>query len=127
MTQTKRVLIVEDNDKNRKLFRLLLNSLGCECLVAANGSLGIELARDGRPDLILMDVQMPVLDGLSALALLRKDPRTAQIPVVAVTSYAMEQDRERLLSAGFTDYLAKPVDTNQFKDIVCGILDGKNA
>lgn len=123
MSLTKRVLIVEDNDKNRKLFRLLITNLGYECLIACDGSIGIELARNSSPDLILMDIQMPVLDGLSAFALLGKDPQTRGIPVVAVTSYAMEQDRDRLLAAGFTDYIAKPVDTNQFKDIVCGILD----
>jgi CheY-like chemotaxis protein len=123
MTKARRVLIVEDNERNRKLFKLLVTSMGHECFVATDGSVGIELARDGSPDLILMDIQMPVLDGVSALNLLQKHPETREIPVVAVTSYAMEKDRDRLLSAGFADYLAKPVDTEKFKEVVQEILD----
>jgi len=120
--KTRRVLIVEDNGRNRKLFGLLIDSMGHECLMAADGAIGIQLAREGHPDLILMDIQMPALDGVSALRLLKRDPLTADIPVVAVTSYAMESDRKRLLAAGFTDYLAKPVDTNQFKRIIGNLL-----
>lgn len=125
MAKVRRVLIVEDNEKNRKLFKLLVTSMGHECFVATDGSIGIELARDGCPDLILMDIQMPVLDGLAALSQLQKHPETRDIPVVAVTSYAMDKDRNRLLSAGFTDYLAKPVDTQKFKEVISEILDDR--
>ena len=123
MPSLKRVLVVEDNEKNRKLFSLLIKSMGHDCLVATDGNVGIEVAKAGCPDLILMDIQMPVLDGLSALSLLKKDPATKDIPVLAVTSYAMEKDRKRLLEAGFADYLAKPIDTQQFKEIIQELLE----
>ncbi len=100
--------------------------MGHECLVAVDGNIGIELAKEGCPDLILMDIQMPSMDGLAALSLLKKNPVTQSIPVVAVTSFAMESDRTRLLEAGFTDYLAKPVDTHQFKTIVQDILERRD-
>lgn len=123
MTETRKILVVEDNEKNRKLFKLLISSMGHECLVAEDGNAGIEMAKQSNPDLILMDIQMPTLDGLSALALLRKTPLTSEVPVVAVTSYAMDHDRERLLAAGFKGYLSKPVDTDQFKTFIQELLD----
>ncbi len=118
MQSPKQILVVEDNERNRKLFSLLIKSMGHDCLVATDGNVGIEVAKAKRPNLILMDIQMPVLDGLSALSLLKKDPTTKDIPVLAVTSYAMEKDRTRLLQAGFAGYLPKPIDTEQFKDII---------
>ena len=119
----KHVLIVEDNEKNRKLFKLLVKSMGYECLVATDGTSGVAIALEKLPDLILMDIQMPSLDGISALKLLQDNHKTKSIPVVAVTSYAMDHDRARLLEAGFTDYLAKPIDINLFREAVQKILE----
>lgn len=123
MSNARRILVVEDNEKNRKLFKLLISSMGHDCLVANDGNAGIEMARQNCPDLILMDIQMPTLDGLAALSLLRGNQATSQIPVVAITSYAMEHDRDRLLAAGFRDYVSKPVDTAQFKKFIQDFLD----
>jgi two-component system cell cycle response regulator DivK len=109
-----RVLVVEDNEKNRKLVRDVLQFHGYEVLVAGTAVEGIALARTEQPSLILLDIQLPDLDGMAALRLLRAEPETAGIPIVAVTAYAMSGDRERLLGAGFTDYLAKPLDIKTF-------------
>ncbi|TAN44264.1 MAG: response regulator [Nitrospirae bacterium] len=118
-----RILIVEDNEKNRKLFKLVLGSIGHELLLAENGEEGIKTAEDERPELILMDIQMPVMDGISALKALKAADETRDIPVVALTSYAMKGDRERLLDIGFTAYMAKPIDVDKFKKMVGEILE----
>ncbi len=105
-----RVLVVEDNDKNMKLFRDVLQATGYETLEAATGEQAIELARANEPALVLMDVQLPGIDGIETLARLRGDARTASIPVLALTAQAMHGDRERFLAAGFDGYLSKPVN-----------------
>ena len=104
------VLVVEDNERNMKLVRDVLRASGYRTLEAASGEDAIELARAHVPALVLMDVQLPGLDGVAALARLRGDERTAAIPVLALTAQAMEGDRERFLDAGFDGYLPKPVD-----------------
>jgi two-component system cell cycle response regulator DivK len=104
------VLVVEDNEKNMKLFRDVLQATGFATLEAETAEEGIELAQTHSPALVLMDVQLAGIDGLAALAALRDDPRTASIPVLAVTAQAMRGDRERFLEAGFDDYISKPVD-----------------
>ena len=104
------VLVVEDNEKNMKLFRDVLRATGYSTLEANTGEQAIELAVAQSPALVLMDVQLPGIDGLAALARLRADKRTASIPVIALTAQAMHGDRERLLEAGFDGYLSKPVD-----------------
>lgn len=103
------ILIVDDNEQNRKLFRILLLKNGFDVIEAENGVGGVKLAQERLPRLVLMDIQMPDMDGLAALSLLKKDSRTSNIPVIALTSYAMKGDRERFLSSGFVDYLSKPV------------------
>jgi two-component system, cell cycle response regulator DivK len=105
-----RVLVVEDNDKNMKLFRDVLQATGYETLEAATGEQAIELARANEPSLVLMDVQLPGIDGIETLARLRSDATTASIPVLALTAQAMHGDRERFLDAGFDGYLSKPVN-----------------
>jgi two-component system, cell cycle response regulator DivK len=105
-----RVLVVEDNEKNMKLFRDVLRATGYETLEAATGEQAVELARANEPALVLMDVQLPGIDGVEALAQLRGDARTASIPVLALTAQAMQGDRERFLDAGFDGYLSKPVN-----------------
>jgi two-component system, cell cycle response regulator DivK len=104
------VLVVEDNEKNMKLVRDVLQATGYSTLEANTGEQAVELAVAQSPALVLMDVQLPGIDGLEALARLRADERTASIPVIALTAQAMHGDRERLLGAGFDGYLSKPVD-----------------
>lgn len=112
------VLVVEDNEKNMKLFRDVLRASGYRTLGAATGGGAIELAVEHDPDLVLMDIRLPDMDGVEALSRLRADERTASIPVLAVTAQAMHGDRERFLAAGFDDYVAKPVDVVRLLDTV---------
>jgi two-component system, cell cycle response regulator DivK len=104
------VLIVEDNDKNMKLLRDLLQVSGYQTLEATTGEQAVELVLEESPSLVLMDVQLPGIDGTQALARLRENERTASIPVIALTAQAMHGDLERFLQAGFDGYLSKPVD-----------------
>jgi two-component system, cell cycle response regulator DivK len=104
------VLVVEDNDKNMKLFREVLQATGYATLEASTGEEAVALAASHAPALVLMDVQLPGISGVEALTRLRGDPRTASIPVLALTAQAMRGDRERFLEAGFDGYLSKPVD-----------------
>ena len=112
------VLIVEDNDKNMKLLRDVLQASGFETVEATTAEEGIELALTSAPSLVLMDVQLPGIDGVQALARLRGDERTASAPVVALTAQAMHGDRERFLEAGFDGYLSKPVDVTELISVV---------
>lgn len=104
------VLVVEDNDKNMRLFRDVLLATGHRTLEATTGRQAVELAVAHVPDLVLMDIQLPDIDGVEALARLRAEERTKSVPVVALTAQAMEGDRERFLAAGFDGYLSKPVN-----------------
>jgi two-component system cell cycle response regulator DivK len=112
------VLVVEDNEKNMKLVRDILQALGYIPLEASTGEQALALAAEHAPALVLMDIQLPDLDGAEALARLRADERTAAIPVLALTAQAMEGDRERFLSAGFDGYLSKPVDVDELIETV---------
>jgi two-component system, cell cycle response regulator DivK len=108
------VLIVDDNEMNLKLARDVLRFAGFRTLEAPTAGAGIELAIQEVPDLILMDIRLPDMDGIAALRGLRADPRTESIPVVALTSLAMKGDRERFLAAGFDGYLEKPITVKEF-------------
>ena len=112
------ILVVEDNEKSMKLFRDVLRASGYSTLEATTGKLAVELATDCRPDLVLMDVQLPDIGGVDALDRLRANPGTASIPVVAVTAQAMHGDREGFLAAGFDDYLSKPVNIRELLGLV---------
>jgi two-component system cell cycle response regulator DivK len=112
------VLVVEDNEKNMKLVRDVLQASGFTTLEATTAEEGIELARAERPGLVLMDIQLPGIDGVEALARLRADERTSSIAVLALTAQAMRGDRERFVEAGFDGYLAKPVDVLELIDTV---------
>lgn len=112
------VLLVEDNEKNVKLARDVLEFAGFTVLVATSGEEGVDRARASRPDIVLMDLQLPGIDGHTALARLRADVRTADIPVVALTAFAMQQDHDRATAAGFDGYLTKPISVRQFPDQV---------
>ena len=105
-----RVLVVEDNEKNMKLFRDVLQATGYSPLEASSGEAALVAAAEGAPAVVLMDIQLPDMDGIEALRRLRADERTAGIPVLALTAQAMQGDRERFLAAGFDGYLSKPVD-----------------
>jgi len=112
------ILVVEDNERNLKLLRDVLEYAGYDVRVARTGEDGVTLAVKEPPDLVLMDLQLPGIDGMEALRQLRASPRTADIPVVAVTAQAMKQDRERALRAGFDGYVEKPISVRAFPDQV---------
>ena len=112
------VLIIEDNERNLKLARDLLQVHGFRTIEATDATSGIALAMRSKPDVILMDIQLPDIDGVTALQRLRANPRTAAIPVIALTAYAVAGDRRRFLNVGFDDYIAKPLDVAKFPDQV---------
>jgi two-component system, cell cycle response regulator DivK len=108
-TSASRVLIVEDNPLNAKLLRDVLRASGYDVLESTTAEVGIELARREHPDLILMDIQLPGMNGVAALRTLKQDPQTDRIPIIAVTASAMPQERSQILGAGFDGYQAKPI------------------
>jgi CheY-like chemotaxis protein len=118
------ILVVEDNDKNMKLFRDVLTAKGYRILEAWLAEEALALAAQRTPDLVLMDIALPDLDGMEALSRLRADRRTASIPVLALTAQAMHGDRERFLAAGFDDYISKPVNIGQLIGVVSRLCDG---
>ena len=118
------ILIVEDDEKNLRLIRDLLQVKGYEILEAGDGKRGVELAQEKKPDLILMDIQLPVLDGLEATRMLKEDTSTKEINVLALTSYAMSGDEKKILEAGCDGYLTKPIDVKQFLGVVDEYLQG---
>ena len=109
-----RVMVVEDNPLNMKLVRTLLELDGYFVIELENGNSVVDSAVNEEPDLILMDIQLPGISGLEACELLKRDPRTAGIPIVALTSYAMPGDEEKALTAGCAGYITKPIDTESF-------------
>jgi two-component system cell cycle response regulator DivK len=109
----KTILLVEDNEDSRKIFRLILEHHGYSVLEARDGADGIRLAQQKGPDLILMDLSIPVIDGLEATRRIRQDPSTCSIPIVALTAHARAEDRNQAHRAGCDGYLAKPVDPKQ--------------
>ena len=117
------ILIVEDNLLNRKLVEAILKPLGYCLLTAVDGEEGIEVATRERPDLILMDLQMPKVSGYDATEVLKSQPETAHITIVALTAHAMEDERERAMAAGCDGYITKPVDTRVFPGQVREYLD----
>ena len=121
----KKVLIVEDNELNMKLFHDLLDAQGYETLQTREGLQALALAREHRPDLILMDIQLPEISGLEVTKWLKEDDELAAIPVVAVTAFAMKGDEERIREAGAEGYLAKPVSIGPFMNAVRGLLEGR--
>jgi two-component system, cell cycle response regulator DivK len=117
------ILIVEDNDKNLKLVRDVLQVKGYETLEAGTGEEGIRVAAERVPDLILMDIQLPGINGIEALKILRENPATAAIPVIAVTASVMQQDRNLITEAGFDAYIAKPLNLKEFLESVKTVLE----
>jgi len=117
------ILIVEDNEKNLKLVRDLLQVSGYRTLESITAENGIRIARESKPALILMDIQLPGMSGIEALKALRADPGTENIPVIAVTASAMTQDRKEILAAGFNGYQRKPIELKEFLDEVRCLLE----
>ena len=116
--ENKTILVVEDNELNMKLVRSLLQLENYKVLEAENAEKGIQLARDHHPDLILMDIQLPGMDGLKAAELISADEDLKDISIVALTSYAMEGDKEKALAAGCAGYISKPIETRSFLKMI---------
>ena len=118
----RRILIVEDNPQNRLLVKDVLEFHGYEIMEAEDGQAGIEMAKKYKPDLILMDVQMPVMDGFTAGKIIRGDPDTKNIKIIAVTSFAMLGDKDRIMEAGFDHYISKPINTRELPVLIKEML-----
>ena len=116
------ILIVEDNEANMRLARLLLVNAGHSVLWAADAETGLTLAREKQPALILMDIQLPGMDGLAATSLLKQDPHTAHIPVIALTAMAMKEDRDKTLRAGCDAYIIKPLRYKELYQVIDTLL-----
>jgi two-component system cell cycle response regulator DivK len=121
------VLIVEDNEKNMKLARDVLQSRGYATLEAVTGEDGVRLARERKPDLVLMDIQLPGISGIDALAQLRADPATARIPVIAFTASVTPTDRTQISEAGFDAFLSKPIHLKEFVETVKRVIEAGRA
>jgi len=112
------ILIVEDNEKNMILVRDVLQFKGYQTLEAATGTEGLRLAREAMPDLVLMDIKLPDIDGITALKLLRADPQTRKMSVVAVSASVMPDDQQRIIASGFDAYITKPINVKSFIETV---------
>ena len=117
------ILIIEDNEKNMKLVRDVLQVKGYETMEAGTAEDGLAMAAERKPDLVLMDIQLPGMNGIEALGKLRANPATASIPVIAITASVMQQDRKHITEAGFDAYLGKPLDLKEFLATVKEILE----
>ncbi len=118
----KTILYIEDNEYNRKIVRQLLSRTSYRLIEAVDAETGVTLAQQEPPDLILMDVQLPKMSGLDATRILKADPRTAQIPVIVITSFALSGDREKASAAGASSYLAKPYSPRELLAMVREVL-----
>lgn len=119
-----KILIVEDNPVNMELFTDLLGICNYECLCAEEGLTALELAKSGKPDLILLDIQLPGMDGLRVASELRANEETRHIKIIAVTAYAMKGEKDIFLENGFDGYISKPIDNKNFLTAVKGFLEG---
>jgi CheY-like chemotaxis protein len=117
-----KILIAEDNAVNRELLRELLELRGHEVVEACDGEEALRMVQQTQPDLLLLDIGMPVLDGYAVIRRIRENPSLAQLPVVAVTAYAMQGDRERILESKFDGYLSKPIDSRSLVDELARLL-----
>ena len=122
---TREILIVEDNEKNMKLVRDVLQAKGYATIEAVTGEDGVRLAKERLPALVLMDIQLPGINGIEALKQLRADPATASIPVIAVTASVMASDRRNITDAGFDGYVGKPLNLKEFLEAVAGSMAGR--
>jgi two-component system cell cycle response regulator DivK len=120
----KRILIIEDNETNRYLARFLLEKAGFEVQTAVNGVQGLVMARAERFDMVVLDIQMPEMDGYETAVALRSDPASAGVPIVGVSSFALPGDRDKALRLGFAHYIEKPIDPSTFADEIRRFLAG---
>ena len=118
------VLIIEDNEKNMKLARDVLQAKGYKTLEAVTGEEGVKLAKENAPDLVLMDIQLPGINGIDAFKQIRADPKTARIPVVALTASVTPTDRSQITAAGFDAFIGKPINLKEFVETVKRLVDG---
>jgi two-component system cell cycle response regulator DivK len=118
----KKILIVEDNPASMRLIRMVLRNKGYSLLEATDGEEALAVAIEGCPDLIVVDIQLPKMDGLEVTRRLRQTPRFKQTPIIALTASAMEGDREKIIAAGCDEYISKPVNTRQFPQLVAEML-----
>ncbi len=115
----KNIYIIEDNEKNMKLFRAILKLIPeVEIYEETQGDLGLELIKTGNPDIIILDIQLPIINGIEICSELRKIDKFKDKPIIAVTSFAMKGDKERILQAGFTEYVSKPIKVQEFRKLV---------
>ena len=121
------ILVIEDNPLNMKLVKGLLKIGNYQMLEANDAESGIQLIREQQPDLVLMDIQLPGMDGLAATKILKEDSDLKDIPIVALTSYAMQGDKEKALEAGCSGYIAKPIDTRMFLETLAQYLEDENS
>ena len=121
---TKNIYVVEDNEKNMKLFRAILNLIP-EVVIfeEMRGDSGLELIKSGDPDLIILDIQLPEISGIELCIALRKIEKFKNTPIIAVTSFAMKGDKDRILSAGFNEYISKPIRVSEFRELVKNYLN----
>lgn len=119
----KKILVVEDNEQNAVLFKDILALHGYEVIEARNGEEAVKKAVEEKPDLVLMDIQLPVMDGMTAARAIKADPAARDIKIIAVTSYALKGDKEKMLEAGFADYIAKPINTRELPGLVKNFLE----
>jgi CheY-like chemotaxis protein len=125
-----KILIAEDNAVNRELLRELLEARGYEVLEACDGQEALQMIEQTQPDILLLDIGMPVLDGFGVIRKIRENPCLARMPVVAITAYAMQGDREKIMQSGFNGYLSKPVDARSLAEELKRLLsrrDDQNA
>ncbi len=121
---TQRILLAEDNEDNRTIYRTILEHSGYTVVEAQDGEAAVRLAATEHPDLILLDISMPLLDGWEAARQIRDNPDIAQVPIVALTAHALQQDRAKAIAEGFDSYLAKPVEPRRVVEEVRRLLDG---
>ena len=121
---TKKIYVIEDNEKNMKLFRAILKLIpDIEIYEETRGDLGLELLKSGDPDLVILDIQLPEMSGIEICTEIRKIDKFKNVPVIAVTSFAMKGDKERILSAGFSTYVSKPIRVADFRELVKNYLN----
>jgi CheY-like chemotaxis protein len=127
VNKMKRVFVVEDNEKNMKLFRAILKIIpDIEVFEETRGDLGFELIKSGNPDIVILDIQLPEMNGIEICSELRKMEKFKDTPILAVTSFAMKGDKERIMDAGFTQYVSKPIKVQEFRDVVKKYLNLEN-
>jgi two-component system cell cycle response regulator DivK len=126
LPMSKKILVVEDNDRNRRLLKILLQARGYEVMEASTGKEALEYLDNQKPDLILMDIQLPSMDGLALTKQIKSNEKTKDIPIVAVTAYAMKGDKERILESGCDAYVSKPINTQELPQLIAGILGNES-